>query len=156
MLESLIAKRWIIAQLKKSAPLVTALTSVEGKRARMFDTFVLPKSPYPYLVYQMQGPGDTIAELGAVRIAVRFFVLVKIAMQTPTYDGTLADLAGLVDGQLHHDTDATFDAEVTLSNAVVGYVLQSTRASLYEQPSEETGVDYKEMGGIYEIVAQQA
>jgi len=154
MNEVIIAKLWLVTQLKLDSVLTGAITN-NGKRTRIYDTQAQQDAPFPYVILALQDNGEDLYELGAYRVMTTFNFLVRVVGLSSTYLEQLAELAGRIDTQLHRTEADSFESRVYHSGNHIGHVIASTRLSPYEAPSVEHGVDYREIGGIYRILAKK-
>lgn len=99
-----------------------------------------------WLTFELLAPGLDVAEVAEQRIWTEFpFAVLVWARGRSTK--ALQDIADEVDDRLHRasgvaDTD--------------GYVLQATRSQEHQEKRTEMGVEYRGLGGVYNLIVQPA
>lgn len=102
-----------------------------------------PKAAHPLLVHQFQGGAD-VRGGGPFRIMLSGLWVVKIVGQTRDYL-SLKPAADRVDALLNAAAGTTTDG---------GLIFSCTREQPFRLAESENGNDYRSLGGLYRILAQ--
>lgn len=135
--ETLSIDRWIYTTITGDATMLAGVsTRVYSERA--------PQNPTsPYVVYTYFPMPDTNT-LDGRRVLVKAQYLIRVVKQTADF----ADIEALADR-----LDYLFNAARNGSNGTVS-VYASYREAPYRLAEDDYGVEYRQLGGIYNIIAR--
>jgi hypothetical protein len=136
--ETWIIEQWLYATLSGDG----AITAAIGNR--IYADVAPLDAAYPFIVYNMKSASD-VAGVGALRILTQADYTVKVITQGSSY-APIKDLALRIDTLLHRQSGTTTD----------GAVISATRQEpvRYTETDNQSGVQYKHLGGIYRLQAQ--
>ena len=133
MNEYVSAMAWITATL--TTPPIAGVTGVYEHPAPQL-------SVYPLITVQQQSELD-LEVINAHRVWAEFIFLVRVIGQTAS-TLSLKAIADEIDARLHRTSGTTSDSQV----------ISSTRISVFHMPEEAQGVEYRHLGGLYELLVQ--
>jgi hypothetical protein len=99
-------------------------------------------SVYPLITFQQQSELD-LEVINAHRVWAEFQFLVRVIGQTAS-SLDLKAIADEIDARLHRTSGTTSDSQV----------ISSTRKYVFHMPEEAQGVEYRHLGGLYELLVQ--
>lgn len=135
--EMLAAAAWLYSKLAADS----ALTAVVS--TRIYNEVAPQNATYPLVVYQMQSAVDLPAA-GGGRILTNSQWLVRAISTAPTFGGDLATAATRIDVVLQAAEGSVTD----------GYVVACVRSRVFQMVESDSGVQYRHLGGFYEIAVQ--
>lgn len=135
-METNAAEGWMTTVLKAD----TALAAVVS--TRVYNT--LRTGPLPCVLFQLQAPGADLMVLGGTRVWTPLVYLVRGIAEQESYAGDLATIANRIDAVLHRASG---------SNAA-GTVFSCVRIRAFQMPEVANGMQYRHLGGLYEIKAR--
>ena len=104
----------------------------------------------PYVLWEVQGTSDVLG-VGAVRLMTTSDYLVRFVAQTKSYND-LTTAADRIEALL----DRVTNADVSSGGVVVGHIsCYRTQPWRDAYKDESTGLQYRELGGIYQIAVQR-
>ncbi len=137
------AKRWLHATLKASS---TLCALIGGSSApRIYDTMppqTTPAAALPYVIYQLQTPGNDLATVSTTRIWASGLYLVRGIAEWPYTN--LDAIAEALDGALHGKSGTVSD----------GTVYACVRERPFELNDYEEGLQIRQLGGLYRILSR--
>lgn len=142
MFEPLIAKTWLRATLAADSTLV-ALIGGAGS-PRIYDAPAPESAAYPYVVYKPYTPGRDLAVIGGIRVWSELLYIVKAVHRAESYADPLQTLAERIDALLHRASGAVTG----------GQVIACVRVSPLELPELKNSVNYRHLGGVYQLQVQ--
>lgn len=136
------ATRWLYAQLTTPTA-IAGIVGVYEDDAPEGATTAATK----WVVFEAMNPGDDVAEVGAQRIWTEFAFLVR-AVTRGRSTQALEPIVDEIDNRLHRKSGVVSD----------GRVISCTRSETAgsEQPDSwlKEGVEYRGLGGIYNLIVQ--
>jgi len=115
------------------------------QRARVWSDVAPQGAPFPYIITQAQSAVDVVA-IGPYRIMVDTQYLVKGIAQGQTYSAILQQIANRIDALIHAQRADTV--------AGGGRIVSCVRQRPFRLTEATNGVQYRQLGGIYEINVQ--
>lgn len=99
-------------------------------------------SVYPMVTFQQQSEVD-LSVINAHRVWAEFLILVRVIGQTAS-TVSLEAIADEIDARLHRVSGTTTDAQV----------ISSVRESSFHMAEAVQGVEYRHLGGLYQLLVQ--
>jgi len=138
-------QEWAISALSASQELATALEVDQGDvAARLWDSIPGNDAPLPYVLVQAVEPRD-VGGVGMAEVMATGFLTAKVVGREESYD-PLSPIANAIHQTLHGATN------VPVSGG--GLMLSSRRVRAISYPEQSQGVEYRHLGGLYEVSAQ--
>lgn len=137
MVESTIVEAWLYSTLSGSATLKTYVDT------RIYSHVAPAGAATPFVLWSHQSSHD-VRGVGPTRVMASYVYQVKVVGQTGGFGG-IADAADELDDLLQGATGTTTD----------GIVLSCVRESTVAYAEVENGVQYRHLGGLYRIFAQE-
>ena len=136
----------IIVLLKASADLATAMDEPDaaGVADRIWDAPPPPDAVEPYILVQIIEPRD-VGPIGSTIIFSQGMATVKVVGRAESYE-TLAPIAKA----MHEAIQGSQHVDVSGG----GVLLSARRRSALSYPEESNGIEYRHLGGAYEVTAQ--
>jgi hypothetical protein len=138
--ESLAIDEWLYGTLTGDA----ALTAVVGQRVH--NEQAPTTSTFPLVVFQLQSSIDVRGN-GQTRIMVDALYVVRGIVANASYDANSKLIAERIDALLHASSGGTADGGAAS-------IFTSHRTQHFRLAEEESGKQYRHLGGIYRIYAQ--
>jgi hypothetical protein len=127
------AQRWLYQTL--TTPPITGVGTVSEHPAPQ-------GSPQPVITYSLQAPDDLMV-VGEDRVWAAMLMLVTVSKATESTRSLMA-IADEIDRRLHGADGVADD----------GRVISSVRQTLFHADEINDGVQYRRLGGIYELLVQ--
>jgi len=139
MLEPSVIAKWIYGTLTGDA----ALAAIVG--TRVYEDVAPQGAAMPYIVFQMQSPGNDLNALGSRRVIATPLYVIRGIAQTASYTGNLATIAERIDVLLHGQQQRVGTND--------GYVW-CYRERPFRLAEVRDGIQYRHSGGVYRILTQ--
>lgn len=131
--------QWLYATLSADS----TLTGLLGGVAAIYDTVAPESAVPPYIVFSLHSSTDSLG-VAATRIFVRGVWLVKAVDQSDSFVSVSA---------IYQRLDALLQKQSgTATNGT--HVYSCSRQSSFRLASAESGLQFRQQGGLYRIVAQ--
>lgn len=134
MAETITVRKWIVSRIAANAPLTTALGG------RVYFGIAPQGAADPYMVMQLQSPGNDLLALGAYRIWADTLWLLKVVKKGASGLG-LESIVDQLDALFHNTSATTPD----------GSIWSSVREGPFDQVEVDGGDFYVSVGGFYRI-----
>lgn len=135
-------QEWVVSALTGSQELEDALGVPVAER--LWDSAPSPDAALPYLLLQVVEPRD-VGTVGLVEVMASSLVTVKVVGREEAYD-PLAPIAVAIHHALQGKTNVPLNGG--------GTMLSSVRRRAIAYPEQSNGVEYRHLGGTYEVIAQ--
>lgn len=99
-----------------------------------------------WITFELLAPGLDVAEVGMQRIWTEFAFAVLVWARSRSTKG-LQDIADEIDDRLHRSSGIA-DTD--------GYIIQSTRSQEHQEKRVDMGIEYRGLGGVYNLIVQPA
>ena len=144
--EGLIVSEWVLAALVADGAIGAALGLTAGQTvaSRVWEGVAPEGTPFPYVVFTVAEPQD-VATVPATRVMVRAGLQVKAIGKGPSY----RPLVPLV-----QRIDAALQGARNKATSQGGMVLSCERLSAIQYPEQDQGIEYRHLGGSYQVHAQ--
>lgn len=138
-------QEWAVVALANSPELADALDIPQDQVGlRIWDSIPPPDADLPYILVQAVEPRD-IGGVGMAEVMATGLLTAKVVHRAESYD-PLVPVATALHQTLHGATN------VTVSGG--GLMLSSRRIRAISYPEQTQGVEYRHLGGLYEVSAQ--
>jgi len=138
-------QEWAITALSSSPELAAALgVDQDQVAARLWDSVPGNDAALPYLLIQVTEPRD-VGGVGMAEVMATGLLTAKVVDRAESYD-PLVPIATAIHQTLHGRTS------VPVSGG--GLMLSSRRIRAISYPEQTQGVEYRHLGGLYEVSAQ--
>lgn len=138
-------QEWAVVALAASPELAEALGVDQDQVAvRIWDSVPPPDAALPYILVQAVEPRD-VGGVGMAEVFAVGLLTAKAVDRAESYD-TLSPVANAIHKTLHGATN------VTVSGG--GLMLSSRRIRAISYPEQTQGIEYRHLGGLYEVSAQ--
>lgn len=147
MNENTLIDQWLVFRLGSDA----IIQSLVAKRPDVitepgiYADLAVSGAAFPRIVFNATDPGRDVVVIGAQRIMGKSLYLVRAQAQTKSYQGVLKQIADRADVLLH-------GASGPIPGG--GSIVWCVRQQQYRLTEVENGIQYRHLGGIYEINAQ--
>lgn len=140
MNETIIADTWLYSVLSSDA----ATAAIVG--TRIYGDIADQDAAYPYIVYQMQSPGNDVSVIGMHRIFATPLYLVRVIEATNGYSDNAIVVANRIDALLHRASGAVSG----------GYNIATNRERPFRLTEIANGRQVRHLGGLYRLRIQSS
>ena len=144
--EGLIVSEWVMSALAADAQIGAALGLVAGQSigSRVWEGVAPEGTPFPHVVFTVVEPQD-IGTVPLIRVMVRVGLQVKAIGKGPSYRPLIPVVQRI---------DAALQGAVNRPTSQGGMVLSCERVSAIQYPEMDQGVEYRHLGGTFQVHAQ--
>lgn len=138
--EVVTAEAWIRATLIAA----TVPAALGGSAPRLYSHVAPQGTAYPFVVWQLQAPGDDLAIVNQHRVWADLVYAVQVVGRIGAWDDATVDLGALsawADGALHNGS----------GNYSGGIVYDCTRERPVAFVETDGDIQYRHLGGIYRL-----
>jgi hypothetical protein len=138
------AEEWIYSKLASyltSAGLTWKRAGSSTAEPRLFSDWAPDEAPYPFVIMQVQSPGEDVLTATADHVWSQPLFLVKVVGQTASYGSLKATYAG-IHARLQKASGTTAE----------GHILSCYRVGPFRLPDPDR--EHKHLGGFYRIAVQ--
>lgn len=142
---SVAVQEFVVAVLSASQDLADALgVDLADVPPRLWDSTPPPEADLPYVDISVGTPAD-VNTVPMVEVMVRAEVTVKVVSQAEAYDPLVPVYLAI---------HAALQGRVSVPLSGDGVVLSSRRLRSIAYPEQTNGIEYRHLGGTYEVFAQ--
>lgn len=142
---SVAIQEWVVSALRGSQELADALgVELEDIGPRLWDSTPPPDAQLPYVDIRVAEPRD-VNTVPMVEVMAAALTTVKVVGQEESYE-PIRDAAVAI----HH----ALQGKVNVPLAGGGMMLSSRRLRAISYPEQANGIEYRHLGGTYEVIAQ--